>query len=83
MKLNQIQNQKVENFYENLSKIIPQRKTAPQWFISLLSLIIPHRCIFERTIFFNGILILYIPQLCRLNPFFNLILEHRLNSYLE
>lgn len=77
------QENSVNSFYNFLDKL-PKAHSAPQWFIKLLSSILPHKCIFEKAIFNkNGKLVLYIPQLCKLNPFFDLIMEYRLKSYFE
>lgn len=82
MELSPSQNQRAENFSLFLNNIIPQFD-GPMWLIKILSGLLPDYCLFERSIFFKGILILYIPKLCQLNPFFKGIVKYRLSTYYE
>lgn len=78
--LTKSQQERAKAFNDFLNSL-PQFSYAPQWFIKALSSIIPSYCIFKRTIFYKNKLVCYIPELCKLNPFFNLIIEYRLNTY--
>jgi hypothetical protein len=71
---------RIEKFLKLINTIIPQIG-APKLFIIFLSKILPDYCIFERSIYIGGTLVLYIPQLCRFNPFFEAIMEYRLSTY--
>ena len=79
-KFSKIQIERIRKFSQLINTIIPQI-SGPQWLIKVLSKILPDYCVFEKSIFINGILILYIPKLCQLNPLFNAILEYRLSTY--
>jgi hypothetical protein len=72
--------ERIENFSKLTNTIIPQIG-APKQFIIFLSKILPDYCIFERTIYIGSTLVLYVPQLCRLNPFFEAIMQYRLSTY--
>lgn len=78
--LNDLQAERAKRFDKFLSSL-PQFEKAPNWLIMSLSTIIPPYCIFKRTIFIKGKLICYIPELCKVNPFYNLIIQYRMNSY--
>lgn len=76
----QTQLKRIENFLKLINTIVPQIN-APLPFIILLSKILPDYCPFERTIYIGNTLVLYIPKLCMLNPFFQAILNYRLSTY--
>jgi hypothetical protein len=50
---------------------------GPLWLLSLLDAILPQSCPFHKAYWVRGWLILYIPVLCRLNPFYDALYEHR------
>lgn len=74
------QRERIEKFSLLVNNIIPQID-SPKWIIALLSKILPDYCIFERSYYINGILVLYIPKLCQFNPFFYAIVKYRLSTY--
>lgn len=78
MRLTQKQRKKIEmwdNFVSSLPKF-----SKPHKLIEILAKLLPDRCIFHREIYYNGVLILYIPSLCGLNPWFDAIVEEKLNG---
>lgn len=79
-KFTQKQLKSIEKFSQLTNTIIPQLD-KPLWLIKFLSKILPDYCIFERAYFYKGILIMYIPKLCGLNPYFNAIMYYRLSTY--
>ena len=79
-KFTQKQLKNIEKFSQLINIIIPQLD-KPLWLIKLLSKILPDYCIFERAYFCKGILIMYIPKLCVLNPYFRAIIDYKLSTY--
>lgn len=79
-KLNQNQLRNIKNFSKLVNTIIPQIK-GPTLLIKFLANILPDYCVFERAIFYRGHLVVYIPKLCTLNPFYEAIIQYRLSSY--
>ncbi len=80
MKYTTKQLENIEKFSRFISIIIPQFNN-PMWLIRFLSNILPDYCVFERSLFVGNTLVLYIPKLCNLNPYFNAIIEYRLSTY--
>ena len=80
MKLSQQHLKNIKNFSLLVNSIIPQIN-GPLPLIKFLSNILPDYCIFERSFFIKNILVLYIPKLCTLNPYYNAIINYRLSTY--
>jgi len=78
--LTETQKIREQKFYDLLSRFCP-RFYRPLWLVRLFSDILPGTCPFERTIFYKDRLILFVPQLCVLNPFYYAIMDFRLKDY--
>lgn len=78
--MNNAQKNRIALYNKFVNSIIPQFN-GPKFFIKFLSKILPNYCVFEKSLFYKERLIVYIPKLCYLNPFFNSVMEYRLSSY--
>ena len=63
---------KWEQIVDNLPNWEP-----PHWLLVRMDRFFPYKCQFERTVRVSGVLIYYVPALCRLNPYFNAIMRYR------
>lgn len=55
--------------------------SAPIWWLNIMDRLLPSYCIFQRCITIRGKLICFIPSLCQLNPWYEALLEYRINEY--
>lgn len=62
-----------------VDKLIPKLTPSDYW-LKKLDNLLPDRCVFERTVRYKGVLVLYIPSLCQLNPFYHSIMSYRLEK---
>lgn len=66
--------------WEKLTGLIPQWEN-PRWLVQFLAEKLPDRCIFHTEITWRSHLIIYIPTLCGLNPWFNAIIAQKLVNW--
>lgn len=62
-----------------VSKLIPQ--INPAWakpLVKFLARKLPDHCTFNKSLWVKGVLVVYIPTLCNLNPLFEAILDEKL-----
>lgn len=55
---------------------------STDWFKNFISKL-PQKCPFERQIWYNDTLVLFIPALCPFNPFFSQLIELKLRYLTE
>ncbi len=70
-------------WYKQFVSLIPQpgaewatkvdMDSWPSLLLSVLAMIPTNGCMFNRAFFYKGVLLVYIPQLCKLNPFYSLL----------
>jgi len=53
---------------------------APIWFLAILDAILPTACVFNTAKWYKGRLVLYVPALCALNPFYEALFTYRTNK---
>lgn len=74
-KFTDCQKKRISCFYSMCDKI-PNLK-GNTLILSTLSKILPEACPFQKAYWFRGRLIVFIPSLCQLNPFYGAILDYR------
>ncbi|MGL4568282.1 MAG: Mo-dependent nitrogenase C-terminal domain-containing protein [Fusobacteriaceae bacterium] len=74
--MSKAQYHRADRFDEVVEKYFPQWD-CPLFILKILDRILPSYCVFQKTIFIGDILVLYIPSLCKLNPFYLRLLEYR------
>ncbi len=66
----------VSHIFDTLNKKVKRSQQLAQTVVEL----IPSQCPFERNISILGVTTLHIPPLCKLNPFYNDLMELRYNA---
>jgi len=74
-KLTLKQRKNIQNWEEMVKKLPKFNK--PMFLIRFLARIMPDHCIFRRQVYWRGYLIVFIPTLCGLNPWFDAIIEEK------
>lgn len=54
--------------------------SRPRKLVVALSNFFPESCPFERTVRLNGTLIVFIPALCQFNPYYEAIMDYRMEE---
>ena len=68
----------IKQWNQLVNTLVPQ--VNPPWakpLIVYLAKILPDHCTFNKSIWIKGVLVVYIPTLCSLNPLFEAILEEK------
>lgn len=53
---------------------------CPDWLLPVLDRLLGNSCPFHKVKHFKGALVMYVPVLCHLNPFYDSLIEYRANK---
>ena len=65
-----------------VDKFVPQF-IPPKKLLLWMDKFLPSSCLFERTIRYKNVLILYIPTLCKFNPFYKALIIYRWEQMIQ